>query len=1105
MGREMSRDMPFWSLNSTLPQPQRDRDSSIPSQLKSSISSSDLGVGSISFGSDLGTPPSSAVFGPGFRQRARAGTLPSRLSSGSESVLPPPQDQFLTSAFQSNLSSASHVSAFSNQDSLDGLPVSSLNIPSTRSSLQSARSSGSRIRSGSLNLPTPGKFLPFSGSVLSSSPSAHSWNFSEEPSHSLSPQDQPGISTLDYLGLESPGGDTTPEDLSSELITEAHVISTSSNSPSISGPSVAAGSSAYLSDISRLRQDVHRLRSYSTSATERYEDITSTNTLEGLIEEDEHREMIDYMQHAQLGISSRPRSRTTAGPELQSRIKNFNHTPSRLDYMQSIDSNSAKETASMIDEASIVSSFEDNSIGPTNSLYIGNIPATASVASLTALFGQFGTVDSVRILSNQLSAFISYTSIESAIQAKAALGVADVGNAAGSLKIGFAKIKASSISENEGTTENSSNMSYLIKDTPGYLDKSSHTQLYGMETEILSIVREYGADEEEIMKTTETFRNAMSFDSFVEDLPALPDPNPNRVHDAPRLREIRKRIDNGTCPVAEIEAAAIDMLDELVELASDYLGNTVVQKLFEYCSEDVKTKMLLRLAPYLAELGIHKNGTWAAQKVIDVTRTPEQMMIIAKHLRPYTVHLFLDQFGNYVLQCCLRFGSPYNDFIFETMLSRFWDIAQGRFGARAMRACLESHYASKEQQRVLAAAITLHAVQLATNANGALLLTWFLDTCTLPNRHRILAPRLIPHLVSLCTHKLASLTVLKVINYRSEPEARRAIFDALILDPEESVLEEILKDSSQGPAVIYKVLTTPFLESDIRQRSLLKVQNVLVRLKVLPSQGYRRLMDEVGLSTRASTGGSVSGGAGPVGTNGTGPARGPGHHGHHFHNHTRTGSGNGRGQAGADQRDYLQQQQHRQQAGGRISQPLSYYGGNPYNMNGGMDYMGASAVGGRPNMVDGYLAMQMDQMEISQSHSPDPQYGAGGQFSSPPMVNSAMYQQALMQQSMRQAGPQQTSYYQYMASASPPPMMSGGGNAYGEAYRGIPSPPVPSALMAYGGEPMRGIGVQGVQGVQGPQGTESPVMTGQSMVYPVYGGIASVYSPSAPQGPWQRY
>jgi len=74
------------------------------------------------------------------------------------------------------------------------------------------------------------------------------------------------------------------------------------------------------------------------------------------------------------------------------------------------------------------------------------------------------------------------------------------------------------------------------------------------------------------------------------------------------------------------------------------------------------------------------------------------MGLIVENLHPFTPALFLDQFGNYVVQCCLRFGPPWTSFIFESMMEKLWETAQGRFGARAMRACLESHSATKEQQ-----------------------------------------------------------------------------------------------------------------------------------------------------------------------------------------------------------------------------------------------------------------------------------------------------------------------------------------------------------------------------------------------------------------------
>ena len=273
-----------------------------------------------------------------------------------------------------------------------------------------------------------------------------------------------------------------------------------------------------------------------------------------------------------------------------------------------------------------------------------------------------------------------------------------------------------------------------------------------------------------------------------------------------------------------------------------------MQKLFEHCSEDTKEAMLAQIAPHLAEIGVHKNGTWAAQKIIDVARTQQQMHTVVEALRPHCVNLFLDQYGNYVIQCCLRFQAPMNNFIFETMLNRLWEVSQGRFGARAMRACLESHFATNDQKRLMAAAIALHSVQLATSSNGALLLTWFLDTCTFPRRRSVLAPRLIPHLVHLCTHKVAYLTVLKIVNQRNESEARDSILKALFFD--EQTLNDIISDQTCGATLIFKVLTTPFLDENIRPECLENVRTALLRLKAQPNQGYKRLMDEVGLSTR---------------------------------------------------------------------------------------------------------------------------------------------------------------------------------------------------------------------------------------------------------------
>jgi hypothetical protein len=217
------------------------------------------------------------------------------------------------------------------------------------------------------------------------------------------------------------------------------------------------------------------------------------------------------------------------------------------------------------------------------------------------------------------------------------------------------------------------------------------------------------------------------------------------------------------------DAIFYDVVDDAVELCSgfysltkDYIGNVVIQSLMQKCNDDQKLALIQRISPFMASLGVHKNGTWAIQKVIDCATTPAQMDEIVKSLTPYTPLLLLDQFGNYVIQCCLKMGSTRNQFIFDAMASRPLELGQGRFSARAMKTCLDHPNTTKEQQKQVSLAIVQNCVQLCMNPNGSILINWFLETSQVPGRYRVLAPLMLPHLDVICRHKLAAVTVLKI-------------------------------------------------------------------------------------------------------------------------------------------------------------------------------------------------------------------------------------------------------------------------------------------------------------------------------------------------------
>ncbi|KAJ7752038.1 hypothetical protein B0H16DRAFT_1547184 [Mycena metata] len=527
---------------------------------------------------------------------------------------------------------------------------------------------------------------------------------------------------------------------------------------------------------------------------------------------------------------------------------------------------------------------------PTRALWIGSIPSTTTPATILSVFSPYGPIESARVLTHKNCGFSDV--LDDAVRARKALNGRDVlGSDVGAIRIGFAKVPVKNGPEGGAGAEESPNLTvqgigelsvgatiHALRTVKGASTIPADQQVLGgavenyrsnlllsmiaagnhntayipdglakppgwtpSVTEQQMIMQQLSAgslDAEADIQALAEFRPPTMYYTTI---PLVSERPHNRRWDASKLRELRKRLDSGTMTVEEIDQVASDFLEgEIVDLASDWLGNTVVQKLFERCSPVPRFAMLERITPNLAMIGIHKNGTWAAQKIIECVQSPEEVALIAQNLRAYAPPLLLDQ-------CCLRFGAPANDFIFDAIVDRMWEVAQGRFGARSMRACLESPHITLSQQRRIATAVILNSIPLATNPNGALLLTWLLDTSGFPSRYNLLAPRFTPHLSHLCTHKLASLTVLRIVNQKIEPNASTEIVEALFSSPGDHVLADVLGDQVNGVAVVHKILTSPFIDPVLKNNYVEATKRVLIELKVIATQAYRRLIEEVGL------------------------------------------------------------------------------------------------------------------------------------------------------------------------------------------------------------------------------------------------------------------
>ncbi|OBZ85194.1 Pumilio domain-containing protein C56F2.08c [Choanephora cucurbitarum] len=451
---------------------------------------------------------------------------------------------------------------------------------------------------------------------------------------------------------------------------------------------------------------------------------------------------------------------------------------------------------------------ETTVLQPTRALWLGNIPGNTTPTCLQDVFSEYGTIESVRVLSHKNCGFINFETVESAIKAKDAVLTNQIDGFVGT-RVGFAKIPP--------PQQNAAEQS----DDPGRSEELTDATIL-WQNELVDIMKQFEMDESVAIRFVKDLKTC---NNYYDSIPAVPELSANRKYDSARLREMRKRIDNASTDEEKQEEAELVALECLEDIA-------------EISSEQTKTKMLERIAPHLAAISIHKNGTWATQKMIDLAKTPEQIHLIQQHLQPYVPPLLLDQFGNYAVQCFLRLGDLEKaQFVFDAMVEKLMNIAQGRFGARSMRGILESEYITVDQKKFVVASLCQNAMALSTNANSGLLLTWLIESTDIPGRIRAVASRLAPYLSQLCIHKVASQTIYKLVNQTTDLEAQQIILNELI--EKEHVLNDILSDQVRGLIFVQKVITCPALLLPVRTTLSKRVCSELEKMN---GPGHKKLL-----------------------------------------------------------------------------------------------------------------------------------------------------------------------------------------------------------------------------------------------------------------------
>lgn len=121
-----------------------------------------------------------------------------------------------------------------------------------------------------------------------------------------------------------------------------------------------------------------------------------------------------------------------------------------------------------------------------------------------------------------------------------------------------------------------------------------------------------------------------------------------------------------------------------------------------------------------------------------------------------------------------------------------------------------------------------NSVALSIHTNGALLLSWLIESSKLKNRYALLALRLAPHLTQVATHKLGTQILLKLINQDIEEQAKSILLTAL---ENQDTMREILSDQARGLGFVIKLISTETLTSDEKSKLCEIAHPILTQLQ----------------------------------------------------------------------------------------------------------------------------------------------------------------------------------------------------------------------------------------------------------------------------------
>lgn len=197
----------------------------------------------------------------------------------------------------------------------------------------------------------------------------------------------------------------------------------------------------------------------------------------------------------------------------------------------------------------------------------------------------------------------------------------------------------------------------------------------------------------------------------------------------------------------------------VVELMTDSFGNYLCQRLFEFCNDEQRTRLVEIASADMVRVALDQHGTRALQKMIENLSNSEQRQMVIGALTGSVVELIMNLHGNHVIQKCLNMlDSNDAQFIFEAVTNDCVAVGKHRHGCCVLQRCID--HAEGIHKQNLIAAITDNAVELVQDAFGNYVIQYIIDLND-PQFTNSVVVKFVKESYELSLHKYSSNVVEK--------------------------------------------------------------------------------------------------------------------------------------------------------------------------------------------------------------------------------------------------------------------------------------------------------------------------------------------------------